>query len=133
MTAEDRRVRVLAVDHERDVDVVGHHGGNVTSVSGALSVLDFNGDGLPDFASRISVGEPGRDEVRGAYVVFGQRDTRPLVLDEFPGDYAGFVIPWVPRVFGSAPDLNGDGRDELILSNGTAPERQFFLLGATCS
>lgn len=87
---------------------------------------DVNGDGLAD----LLVGAPlagsageATDQSGVAYLVFGRRDRSEVDLG---GDFGGVRITgaeegaWLGRAVASLPDVNGDGRPELIVS---APKR----------
>ncbi|WP_431267300.1 FG-GAP-like repeat-containing protein [Dankookia sp. P2] len=86
-----------------------------------IGVPDLNGDGLPD----ILVGAAGNDQNglnSGAlYIVWGKLDGTPVLLSEVAqghggiklmgeGQYAGLggAVDWLP-------DLNGDGRPEILV------------------
>ena len=87
---------------------------------------DVNGDGLAD----LLVGAPlagsageATDQSGAAYLVFGRRDRAEIDL----GSDAGVVRivgaeagAWLGRSLASLPDVNGDGRPELVVG---APKR----------
>ena len=87
---------------------------------------DVNGDGLAD----LLVGAPlagsaadAADQSGAAYLVFGRKDRAEIDL---AGDFGGVRIvgaeagAWLGRAVASLPDVNGDGRPELVVA---APKR----------
>lgn len=91
--------------------------------SAVAGIGDVNGDGLAD----VVVGSPyasprGRALAGAVYVVFGRRAFDPVELGALRdggyridgavrGDFAGSYV-------GTAGDVNGDGRDDVVLSGG---------------
>ncbi len=81
---------------------------------------DINGDGLGDVLVGARLADPaGRPDAGAAYVVFGAKSSDPVdlaalgdrgiaVSGPVAGDQLGFSVA-------SSPDLNGDGRRDLIL------------------
>ncbi|MEQ9094749.1 MAG: integrin alpha [Phycisphaerales bacterium] len=115
------------LDGDLGVQILGTAAGSTSGASVAV-VGDLNGDGLADLA----IGEPGRESddpqvMRGAVVVvFGRPDLDAAVdlaalgvgegfrlIGAEPGDALGLRIA-------RAGDVNGDGRDDLIVTDSNA-------------
>ena len=93
-------------------EVAAGHGGGFAVLGGrdAAPAGDVNGDGCPDL---LLTGTTDG----AAYVVFGKTDTAPVDLAAVAaGEGGGFRVGGTGGAF-AVPDLNGDGRAE-ILSNG---------------
>jgi Ca2+-binding RTX toxin-like protein len=98
----------------------GDQAGNTVAGAG-----DINGDGIAD----IIIGASG---VQKAYVVFGQSGSSGADVDLTSLDgNNGFAITSVYPAVGSAGDMNGDGFDDIIVSNAnnTAEGRAYVLFG----
>ncbi|MBK8261335.1 MAG: FG-GAP repeat protein [Nannocystis sp.] len=120
-----------AAGDEAAPDVVfrsGSMGGGHTGAA-ATAVGDFNGDGAPDFAigaPQVKL-QPGLREGR-VYVVFGAASLPAEVdLTALAADGRGLVIDGEAQRYGQsglviapAGDLDGDGRDDLLLGAPTA-------------
>ena len=103
------------------------------SVSGAG---DVNGDGLDDLIIGAPNGDPGSNSSAGeSYVVFGKENGDAVELSTITSGTGGFVINGIDsgdRSGGSvsgAGDVNGDGRDDLIIGASGANPSGSFLSG----
>lgn len=102
---------------------------------------DVNGDGLDD----IVVGTPLRDTVSAnmvgaAYVIFGKTSTTPVDVADVAAGIGGFMIygtdenEEVGWDVAGAGDVNGDGLDDVAISNHAAnfgPRGTYIIFGKT--
>ncbi|MES2771634.1 MAG: Ig-like domain-containing protein [Pseudomonadota bacterium] len=130
-----------------DVDHLGNHGfvikGALNSESGTsvTGVGDLNGDGLSDLliqasGTQTSITSP---RVPDAYVVFGKTDSSEIDLNNL--GVHGFVIhgdpaiatPNVGGIVSAAGDVNGDGLDDLLVTNAVTTDggRAYIIFGST--
>ncbi|MEZ4380875.1 MAG: FG-GAP-like repeat-containing protein [Nannocystaceae bacterium] len=107
----------------------------VTQFLGGAAGRDINGDGLDD----IAIDDGGEGAV---FVVFGKTDGESVLLPEALGD-RGFRIehgdlpagesPYdLDRRLTMIPDLNGDGRDEIVLQSRSTegePSQAYVIYG----
>ena len=101
--------------------IIGNNAGDHAGTAVA-SIADLNGDGKAD----IIVGAPGNDgggiDAGAAYVVWGRSTTTAVnlrddgtvyggfkIIGESAGDQAGYAV-------GAIADLNGDGKQEIVVS-----------------
>ena len=99
-------------DSPIDLANLGAGGFTVAGAAGQVAGLrDANGDGVPDFA----VGT--RD---GGAVVYPLRDSAGTTIDAtVAGPYVGTIATGSPTSLGDLGDVDGDGRDDLVLATGS--------------
>ena len=123
---------------------LGGAAGNITADTAMQG--DFDGDGVADLAFSAPHSSPlGRQEAGIIYVFFGRSGVWPTLIDLAPGALPAASSVCVTEVYGAnggsgtdagdvlcysgtAGDLDGDGRDELItnemLGNGIKPDAE---------
>lgn len=75
---------------------------------------DVNGDGRPDAA--VAVLKPSEPRKRGAWIVFGKPDNRPVDVMAL-GDKGIWIRGYISVIAG-AGDANGDGFDDVVVDAG---------------
>ncbi len=89
---------------------------------------DVNGDGFDDLII-------GTSSAKRSYVVFGKADGTAVSLSDVVAGTGGFVISGSGRSVSSAGDVNGDGKDDLIIGdlstdfNGSNPGQSYVVFG----
>ncbi|HAG82532.1 MAG TPA: hypothetical protein DCL61_15555 [Cyanobacteria bacterium UBA12227] len=83
---------------------------NNSSGSSVSTAGDVNGDGKDD----LIVSSPSANK---SYVVFGKADGTAVSLSDIASSTGGFVINGSGRSVSNAGDVNGDGKDDLIIGD----------------
>ena len=74
----------------------------------AMTVLDWNGDGIPDLAASSNLSNPNGENLNGRVTIFSGTDAH--IIDQFTGiDHEGLGLSL------TAGDVNGDGKEEIII------------------
>ncbi|MFN7997033.1 MAG: FG-GAP and VCBS repeat-containing protein [Bryobacteraceae bacterium] len=85
---------------------------SIATKPGNTVIGDFNGDGVPDFAAgHLGSAYAFLGSIDGATGVLSYSDAIPLVPPNANNDFASDI---------AAADLNGDGRDEIVVAAGAA-------------
>jgi Ca2+-binding RTX toxin-like protein len=98
----------------------------------SVTVGDFNGDGIDDFAVTNIIAGP--QQSGAAYVVYGSDSGFPAYFDTTALDGTnGYVIEGMPPYTNlsgvAAGDLNGDGIDDLFLTGLSGSEVNYVVFG----
>ena len=115
------------------------YGENTGDLSGSeVSTGDINNDGYYDIIiGAIDANSPGHRDVGGAYVVFGESFTSPPYAINLPADitiYGEYFYGYFGHAIASG-DINGDGYDDIIVSNDAAVSRgiTYVVFGSSSS
>lgn len=104
----------------------GSSGFKLAGADGARAVGDLNGDGLDD----LLVSMEGTSDDGTLYVVFGRSDVPAVVDASTVAGAAGFRLVGVAGDVSGAGDVDGDGRDDLLVSLDGGPQDAVIFMPA---